>query len=104
MTYYVGLDVSLKETHLCVLQDGGGVVARGCVETAPGPLAAWLNEHAPGASVVVLETGAREFREFRVRLTYLRITSAPVKISLNRPRSSGGVPGTRIIPSNWEPC
>jgi transposase len=57
MTYYVGLDVSLKETHLCVLQDGGGVVARGCVETAPGPLAAWLNEHAPGASVVVLETG-----------------------------------------------
>ncbi len=35
MTCHVGLDVSLKETHLCVPEEGGGVVARGSVETAP---------------------------------------------------------------------
>ena len=57
MFYYVGMDVSLKETHLCVLKEGGEVVARGSVETAPGPLAAWLAVHAPDAVSVVLETG-----------------------------------------------
>jgi len=57
MSYYVGLDVSLKETHLCVLAPGGRIVARGCVATDPLALSIWLGEHAPGASVVVLETG-----------------------------------------------
>ncbi len=57
MSYFVGLDVSLKETHICVLASGGRVVARGCVETAPLSLALWLSEHARGAEAVVLETG-----------------------------------------------
>ena len=57
MDHYVGLDVSLKETHICVLASGGRVVARGCVETAPLSLALWLSEHARGAEAVVLETG-----------------------------------------------
>ena len=26
MTYYAGLDVSLKETHVCVLAPGGRIV------------------------------------------------------------------------------
>lgn len=57
MSYYVGLDVSLKETHLCVLEPGGCCAARGSVATSPDALAAWLGEHAPGAQTVVLETG-----------------------------------------------
>lgn len=57
MSYYVGMDVSLKETHLCVLNEGGGIVARGSAASAPVALGAWLSVHAPGAAVVVLETG-----------------------------------------------
>jgi hypothetical protein len=29
MEQYIGLDVSLKETHLCVVDGAGGVLARG---------------------------------------------------------------------------
>ena len=57
MSYYVGMDVSLKETHLCVLRDGGEIVARGRVASEPAALAAWLGAHAPDALRVVLETG-----------------------------------------------
>jgi len=57
MSYYVGLDVSLKETHICVRVPGGRVAASGCVATCPVAIAAWLGAHAPGAETVVLETG-----------------------------------------------
>ena len=59
MSYYVGMDVSLEESHLCVLNDGGGIVARGSAASDPAALGAWLSARAPGASVVVLETGVR---------------------------------------------
>lgn len=57
MSYYVGLDVSLKETHICVRVPGGRVAASGCVETCPVAIAAWLGERSPDAETVVLETG-----------------------------------------------
>ncbi len=57
MSYYGGLDVSLKETHVCVRVPGGRIAASGCVETCPIAIAAWLGAHAPGAAAAVLETG-----------------------------------------------
>jgi len=57
MTYYAGLDVSLKETKVCVLAPGGRMVARGSVATDPAALSAWLAARAPGVEVAVLETG-----------------------------------------------
>jgi len=35
MEYYLGLDVSLKETHICVVDANGEVVARGREVTHP---------------------------------------------------------------------
>ena len=57
MTYYVGLDVSLKETEVCVLAPGGRLVARARVASDPVSLSNWLGIHASSASAVVLETG-----------------------------------------------
>jgi transposase len=59
MEQYVGLDVSLKETEVCVLDVRGSELARGRVATAPEALAGWLLEHAPEAVVAVLETGGQ---------------------------------------------
>lgn len=59
MEQYVGLDVSLKETHFCVVDGGGAVFARGREVTQPDLLAAALARHAPAARVVVLETGGQ---------------------------------------------
>lgn len=59
MDHYVGLDVSLKETHFCVVDGAGAVVFRGREATQPELLAQALCRHAPDARVVVLETGGQ---------------------------------------------
>ncbi|NNG03491.1 MAG: hypothetical protein HKM95_05245 [Inquilinus sp.] len=59
MEQYVRLDVSLKETHFCVVDGSGAVLARGREATQPELLAAALERHAPAARVVVLETGGQ---------------------------------------------
>ena len=38
MTYYAGLDVSLEETAICVVDAGGTIVKEGRAESAPGAL------------------------------------------------------------------
>lgn len=47
MDHYVGLDVSLKETHFCMLDGTGGVAARGREATHPELLALAPSRHAP---------------------------------------------------------
>lgn len=58
MDHYVGLDVSLKETHFCVMDGAGDVVARGREATQPELLACVLSWHAPGAGTIGLRAKA----------------------------------------------
>jgi transposase len=57
MTQYVGLDVSLKMTALCVVDETGGVTAEGKVASEPEALGRWLREHAPAVRRIGMETG-----------------------------------------------
>jgi len=57
MTIYAGLDVSDKQTHVCVVDVEGKVIRRDCVTSDPEVLAKWLNRHCAGLTRVVLETG-----------------------------------------------
>ena len=57
MEYYVGLDVSLKQTLICVVNQTGSVVREGVVEFDPQALAAFVRSNAPGAIRIGLETG-----------------------------------------------
>ena len=54
---YVGLDVSLEQTSVCVLDDAGSVVWRGKCASTPDSIATVLRKHAPGAMRIGLETG-----------------------------------------------
>ena len=54
---YVGLDVSLEHTSVCVLDEAGSVVWRGKCTSEPESIAASLRKHAPGAVRIGLETG-----------------------------------------------
>jgi transposase len=55
--HYVGLDVSLETTAVCVIDDKGAVVWRGKCVSTPESLTAAVRRHAPAAIRVGLETG-----------------------------------------------
>jgi transposase len=54
---YVGLDVSLKETSVCVVDESGKVVWRGQCRSEPEAMAVAIRKRAPEAVRVVLESG-----------------------------------------------
>jgi hypothetical protein len=47
MRQYVGLDVSQKETSICVVSETGQLVIQGTAKSDPGALTAVLRKHAP---------------------------------------------------------
>ena len=57
MEYYVGLDVSLKQTSICVVDQTGSVVRESVVDSDPEAISAYVKSKAPGAMRIGLETG-----------------------------------------------
>ena len=57
MEEYVGLDVSMEETSVCVMDTAGEIKWEGKVATEPGELVPTLRVRAPTAVKVGLETG-----------------------------------------------
>ena len=53
MSYYVGLDVSVKSVTICAVDSDGAIIARGEVSSYPDQIAALVLEHAPSAERVV---------------------------------------------------
>jgi transposase len=58
MKQYVGLDVSQKETAVCVVDIDGKLVFQGKAPSTPGALAVVLHKRAPNAERIGFETGA----------------------------------------------
>ena len=58
MQQYVGLDVSQKETAVCVIDDIGRIVFEGKARSEPGVLAKVIAKRAPNAIRIGFETGA----------------------------------------------
>jgi transposase len=56
MEYFAGLDVSMEETHVCVVDRDGVVIHEAKVSSAPGAIAVALSK-APACRRVVFETG-----------------------------------------------
>jgi transposase len=48
MEYYVGLDVSLKQTSICVVDKSGSVVREGVVDSDPEAISVYVRSKAPG--------------------------------------------------------
>ena len=65
---YAGLDVSLKETAVCVVDDSGKIICERTIPTDPHVIARFLSKHAPGLERFGLESGSTSawlWREFR---------------------------------------
>src|SRR5215212_7842016 len=56
MDYYAGLDVSMNETHICVVERDGAVVLEAKASSTPEAIAAVLDT-APACQTIVLENG-----------------------------------------------
>ena len=70
MGEYVGLDVSMKETSVCVVDHEEAIVAEGVVATCPDAIAGFVSARAPGALRVGFETGSLSawlWRELKAR-------------------------------------
>ena len=57
MDVYVGLDVSLKETSICVVDGSGKIASEGTVLSEPLAIAEFLKAKAGSAKRIGLETG-----------------------------------------------
>jgi hypothetical protein len=56
MNYFAGLDVSMEETHICVLDREGTVIREGKTSTSPAAISDFLAS-GPNCARVVFETG-----------------------------------------------
>ena len=57
MEYYVGLDVSLKQTSICIADQAGSVVRESVVDSDPEAISVYVRSKAPDAVRIGLETG-----------------------------------------------
>src|SRR5258708_15364285 len=57
MEHYVGLDVSLKQTSICVVNQAGSVLREGVVDSDPDAIGAFVRSNAAGGVRIGLETG-----------------------------------------------
>jgi transposase len=55
---YVGLDISQRETSLCVVNEQGRILFEGKAKSTPGALAELIRKRAPYAERIGFETGA----------------------------------------------
>ncbi len=55
MELYVGMDVSLKETSICVVDGSGEIVSEGTVISEPEAIAAFIKTKAPHAKRIGLD-------------------------------------------------
>ena len=58
MEHYVGLDVSLKLTAICIVDQTGKIEREGMVASNPEAIAEFIKSHAPHVARVGLESGA----------------------------------------------
>ena len=59
MEQYVGLDVSLKQTAICIVDRTGKIEREGVAASDPETIAAFVKSHAPRVARIGLETEQR---------------------------------------------
>ena len=57
MKYFVGLDVSLRQTSICIVDQDGTVIREGVADTQPEMLLAWLQKRGFTFERLGLEAG-----------------------------------------------
>jgi transposase len=109
MERYVGMDVSLKETSICVVNDKGKIVSEGTVISEPSAIAAFIEDKAKGAKCIGLETGPtttwlwHELRTLGLPVICIdaRHAKAALSTQINKSDRNDAVGLARIMQCGW---
>jgi len=109
MEYYVGLDVSLNRTSICVVNQTGSVVREGVVDSDPEAIAAFVRSNAPGAVRIGLETGPTatwlwtELKRLGLPVICIdaRHAKAVLKMQINKSDRNDAAGIARIMQTGW---
>ena len=109
MELNVGMDVSLKETSICVVDDNGEIVSEGVVISEPATIAAYIRTTAPHAKRIGLETGPtttwlwHELRALGLPVICIdaRHAKAALSMQINKSDRNDAAGVARIMQCGW---
>ncbi len=109
MELYVGMDVSLKETSICVVDDNGEIVSEGTVISEPEAIAEFIRAKAAGATRIGLETGPtttwlwHELRALGLPVICIdaRHAKAALSMQINKSDRNDAAGIARIMQCGW---
>ncbi len=109
MELYVGLDVSLKETSICVVDGDGKIFFEGTVISEPKAIAALIRAKAAGAVRIGLETGPtttwlwHELRALGLPVICIdaRHAKAALSLQINKSDRNDAFGLARIMQAGW---
>ena len=94
--YFAGLDVSMEETHICVLDRDGAIAHQGKVASTPAAIEVGLAK-APICSLVVFETGRMAPMQKENRWPGFMPPAAGLSQTGRHPKSKRSCPGTSSL-------
>ncbi len=109
MNGYVGLDVSLKETSICIVDQAGDVVKEGSVMSDPDFIKDFIEEHGTDIRRVGLETGPTatwlwhelDARGLPVICIDARHAKAALSMQINKSDRNDAAGIARIMQTGW---
>jgi transposase len=107
--HYVGLDVSLKQTSICVVSETGSVVREGVVDSEPEAIAAFVKSKASDVVRIGLETGPTstwlwtELKRLGLPVICIdaRHAKAVLKMQINKSDRNDAAGIARIMQTGW---
>jgi transposase len=109
MDYYVGLDVSLKQTSICVVNQAGSIVHEGVADSDPEAIASFVRSKAPGTLRIGIETGPTttwlwtELKRLGLPVICIdaRHAKAVLKMQINKSDRNDAAGIARIMQTGW---
>jgi transposase len=108
MEYYVGLDVSLKQTSICMVNQTASIVQEGVVDADPEAIASFVRSRAPGTVRIGIETGPTTWLWTELKRLGLpvicidaRHAKAVLKMQINKSDRNDAAGIARIMQTGW---
>jgi transposase len=109
MEHFVGLDVSLKLTAICVVDRAGSVIREGVVDSAPETIAEFVTSNAPNVVRIGLEAGPTatwlwtELKQLGLPVICIdaRHAKAVLKMQINKSDRNDAAGIARIMQTGW---